>query len=63
MRLWLTGLHELVDQARLANALLARLGFSMHMMLKRHDSRNNIINQMTTRGRDCDRESNARLVT
>lgn len=63
------GLQERVEQALLANALmeifgaLARPGFSMPRMLKLHDSRNNIINQMMTRGRDCDRDSNARLVT
>jgi hypothetical protein len=51
-------LQERVDQALLANALmemggaLARPGFSMPMMPKVHDSRNNIINQRMTRGRD-----------
>ncbi len=65
----MTGLQQQVDQALLANALtdifsaLARPGFSIPMMLKLHDSRNNILNQMLTRGRDCDRDSNARLVT
>ena len=46
------------DEALLANTLtgifgaLARPGFSMPRMLKLHDSRNNIINQKMTRGRD-----------
>jgi hypothetical protein len=31
-------------------------------MLEMHDSRNNIINHMMTRGRDCDRNNNARLM-
>jgi hypothetical protein len=55
MRLCLIGLQERVDQALLANALmemcgaLARPGFSIPVMLKLHDSRNNIINQLMTR--------------